>query len=600
MGRMRPGSRAGRGSGIVGLVPGLVWARGYRRSWLRGDVFAGVTVAAYLIPQVMAYAGVAGLTPVAGLWAMLPPLVIYALVGSSRQLSVGPESTTALMTATVVAPLAAGEPQRHAALAAALAVMVGLLAVAAWALRLGFVADLLSQPLLVGYRAGVAIIMIVGQLGKTSGVPVRGDTLYAEVASFVRNADRVQAGTVVLAAAALVFLFVLEWRFPKAPGPLLVVLLATGAVAAFHLDAHGIAVVGDIPAGLPRPALPAPGDLADLLVPALGVLFVGYTDNVLTARAFASRGGHPVDANQELLALGAANVGSGLVAGFPVSSSGSRTAIGAAAGSRTQLYSLVALGAVVAVLLFLRAGLARFPTAVLGAIVVYAAVRLIDLAGFRRLARFRRSELMLALTAMAGVLVFDVLYGILVAIGVSLADLLARVARPHDAILVRVPGLAGMHDIDDYPDARMIPGLVVYRYDSPLFFANAQDFKRRALAAVDTNAGRVDWFILNVEANVEVDITGLDAVEELRAELAGRGIVVALARVKQDLLDDLTAYGLADKIGADLLFPTLPAAVAAYGRAAPRAGSGSAAPPGDRGRGGPSKTVLPDAGPGVP
>ncbi len=562
--RWRASAGAGAGAGPAALLPGLAWLRGYQRSWLRGDLLAGVTVAAYLVPQVMAYAGVAGVAPVAGLWAIMPALTIYAFLGSSRQLSVGPESTTALMTATVVAPLAAGDPARYAALAAALAVAVGVLSMIAWVLRLGFVADLLSHPILVGYLAGVAVIMIAGQLTKISGVPVEGDNLASEVASFVRNIGQIQPGTAVLAGAALLILFLLQWQFPQVPGPLLVVVLATGAVGVFDLDAHGIAVVGDIPAGLPRPALPPLDELPGLLVPALGVLFVGYTDNLLTGRAFAARGGSQVDANSELLALGAANVGAGMVAGFPVSSSGSRTAIGAAAGSRTQLYSLVAVGVVAAVLLFLRPALAAFPTAVLGAIVIYAAVLLVDLGAFRRLAAFRRSELLLALAALAGVLAFDILYGILVAISVSLADLLARVARPHDAVLGRVPGLAGMHDIDDYPDARMIPGLVVYRYDSPLFFANAQDFKRRALASLDTSPAPVEWFVLNVEATVEVDITALDALEELRAELAGRGIVVGLAHVKQDLLDDLTAYGLVEKIGPDLFFPTLPVAVAAY------------------------------------
>ncbi|OHV41437.1 sulfate transporter [Pseudofrankia sp. EUN1h] len=549
------------------------WVRGYRRGWLRGDVLAGVTVAAYLVPQVMAYAGVAGLTPVAGLWAALPALALYAVFGSSRQLSVGPESTTALMTAAAVGPLAAGDPARYAALAAELALVVGLLALAARVARLGFVADLLSQPILVGYLAGVAVIMIVGQLGKTTGVPVTGANMYGELASFARHVGAAQMGTVVLAVTALVFLFLLRWRWPGGPAPLLAVVLATVAVAVFDLDAHGIAVVGDVPGGLPRPTPPAAADLARLVIPAFGVLFVGYTDNMLTARAFASRAGHgEIDANGELLGLGAANLGTGLLSGFPVSSSGSRTALGAAAGSRSQLHSLVAVGAVVGVLLFLRPALATFPTAVLGAIVIYAAVQLVDVAGFRRLARFRRSELLLALAALAGVLAFNILYGILIAVALSLADLLARVARPHDAILARVPEVDGMHDIDDYPDAELIAGLVVYRYDSPIFFANAQNFRRRALAAVDamTRQGPVEWFVLNMEANTEVDITGLDALEDLRVELTGRGIVVALARVKQELLDALVAHGVAGRIGTDLIFPTLPTAVAAYEEAVGR------------------------------
>src|SRR5512143_355864 len=545
-------------------VPGLIQLRGYQRCWLGGDVLAGITVAAYLVPQVMAYAELAGLPPVAGLWAIMPPLAIYAVLGSSRQLSVGPESTTALMAATVVAPLAAGNLGRYAELAAALAVVVGVLAVVAWALRLGFVADLLSQPILVGYLAGVAVIMMVGQLGKISGVPVEGDTLGAELASFIRGLDQLQVGTFLLGLATLLFLFAVQWQFPRAPGPLLAVLLATAAVAVFDLEAHGIAVIGEVPAGLPRPSLPPLGDFSKLLLPAVGVLLVGYTDNVLTARAFAAGGGYAVDANQDLLALGAANVGAGVFHGFPISSSGSRTAIGAASGSRTQLYSLIALASVIGVLLFLRPVLAHFPSAALGAIVIYAAVRLIDVAGFQRLAALRRSELLLAVAACAGVLVVDILYGILLAIALSVIDLLARVARPHDAILGRVPGLAGMHDVDDYPTAQLIPGLVVYRYDAPLFFANAQDFKRRALACVAEHDGPVDWFVLNVEANVEVDITALDALDELRANLTGRGVVFALARVKQDLRDDLQASGLADRIGPQRLFPSLPTAAAAY------------------------------------
>ncbi len=547
----------------LAALPGVASLRAYRRPWLRGDLLAGLTVAAYLVPQVMAYAGLAGLQPVAGLWAAVPALVIYAVLGSSRQLSVGPESTTALMTATVVAPLAAGNPTRYAALAAALAVLVGLMAIAAWALRLGFVADLLSHPILVGYLAGVAVIMIVGQLGKVTGVAVEGDTLIAEVGSFLRGLDQVQGATLGLAVLSLVFLFAVERWLPRAPGPLLAVLLGTAAVAVFDLEARGVAVVGPLPAAMPRPQLPVPGDVAALLLPAVGVLVVGYTDNVLTARAFAARRGYQVNANAELLALGAANIGAGTMAGFPVSSSGSRTAIGDASGSRTQLHSLVAAAGVIAVLFFARPALAMFPLAVLGAIVIYAAVHLVDMAGLRRLAAFRRSELLLALAATAGVLLFDILYGILVAVGLSVVELGARVARPHDAVLGFVPGVPGMHDVDDYPQAQTVPGLLVYRYDSPLFFANAQDFTRRALAAA-AEAGPIDWFVLNVEAIVEVDITALDALESVRRQLVDSGVVFALARVKHDLLDDLVAFGLADAIGADRLFPTLPTAVEAY------------------------------------
>ena len=545
--------------------PGLVRLRGYQRPWLRGDLVAGVTVAAYLVPQVMAYAGVAGLPPVTGLWAALPALACYAVLGSSRLVSLGPESTTALMTAVAIGPLAAGHPARYAALAATLALLVGLLAVVAWLARLGFIADLLSRPVLVGYLAGVALIMMAGQLGRLTGVRVTGESFIGQVISFAGRLAQVNPGDVVIAAAVLVFLFTAQSRWPRLPGPLAAVLLSTAVCAIFGLGRHGVALVGHIPAGLPTPGLPKVdlSDVRELILPALGVLLVAFSDDVLTARAF-ERGGEVIDANTELLALGVSNAGAGLLHGFPISSSGSRTAIGLAAGAHTQAYSLTALASVLGVLLFARPVLASFPEAALGAIVVYAAVRLIDVQAFRRLAAFRRSEFVLALAACAGVLIFDILYGVVTAVGLSVAELLWRVGRPHDAIQGLVPGLAGMHDVDDYPQAETIPGLVVYRYDAPLFFANAQDFRRRALAAAGHGPGQARWFVLNTEANVEVDFTALEAVEAVRAELSRRGTIFALARVKQDLLDDLRAYGLAEKIGTQRIFPTLPTAVAAY------------------------------------
>jgi sulfate permease, SulP family len=301
-----------------------------------------------------------------------------------------------------------------------------------------------------------------------------------------------------------------------------------------------------------------------MLIPAAGIAIVAFNDNVLTARTFAVRHGQDIDANAELRALGVCNVGAGLTQGFPVSSSGSRTALGDAVGSRTQLYSVVMLARVLVVMLFGRGVLATFPTAALGALVVYAALRLVDVPEFKRLRRFRRSELILALATTAAVLVFGVLYGVLVAIGLSILELLRRIARAHDGVLGFVPGLAGMHDVDDYPQANLVPGLLVYRYDAPLFFANAENFRERALAAVSDYPGRVEWFVLNAEANVEVDLTALDALDHLRSELERRGINFAMARVKQDMRDELEAAGLLEKIGEDNIYPTLPTAVEAY------------------------------------
>jgi sulfate permease, SulP family len=540
--------------------------RGYQRSWLRGDLLAGVTVAAYLVPQVMAYAEVAGLPAITGLWAAVAPLVAYAIFGSSRQLSVGPESSTALMTAAAVTVLVAGDQQNYAGTAAALALAVGAICLVCWLARLGFLANLLSHPVLIGYMAGIALLMIVSQLGKVSGIAVEGDSVLSELRFFVAHLGQVHLPTLLVAAGTFALLVALQRLLPRWPGPLIAMVLAAVAVAVLHLDQLGVKTVGTVPRGLPPASIPdfSTIDVGTLLPAALGVTIVAYTDNVVTGRAFAARRREVIDARQEFLALGAANLGAGLFSGFPVSSSGSRTVIGDAVGSRTQLYSLVTAAIVLLTMLFLGPALATFPLAALGALVMFAALRLIDFAELRRIARFRRSELFLALATTAAVLIFDVLYGIAVAVALSILDLLRRIARPHDGILGYVPGLAGMHDIDDYATGRQVPGLLVYRYDAPLFFANAEDFKHRALSSVEAADPPVEWFLLNAEANTEVDLTAVDALEEVRRTLAERGIVFALARVKFELREILASAGFIDRIGKDKVFMTLPTAVEAY------------------------------------
>ena len=540
--------------------------RGYQRRWLRGDILAGVTVAAYLVPQVMAYAQVAGLPAAVGLWSAVGSLVVYAILGSSRQLSVGPESSTALMTAAAVSVLVSGNQQRYAETAATLAIAVGALCVLAWLARLGFLASLLSHPVLIGYMAGIAVLMIVSQLGNISGIPVEGDSVLSQLRFFAAHLGQLHPPTLVVAAATFLIVLLFHRLLPKWPGLLIAMVLAAAAVAALDLNRAGVPTVGYIPQQLPPASIPdfTGIDFRALLPAALGVAIVAYSDNVVTARAFAAKRREAIDARQELLALGGANLAAGLFSGFPVSSSGSRTVIGDTLGSRTQLYSLVAAAVVLLTTVVLGPALAAFPLAALGAVVVFAALRLIDIAELRRIARYRRSELLLALATTAAVLILDVLYGIAVAVGLSILDLLRRIARPHDGILGYVPGIAGMHDVDDYATGRQVPGLLVYRYDAPLFFANADDFKRRALASVDAADTPVEWFLLNTEANIEVDLTAIDALDELRKTLADRGIVFALARVKTELRQALAAAGFIDRLGEHLLFMTLPTAVTAY------------------------------------
>lgn len=542
----------------------LGWLPGYERSWLRGDLLAGVTVAAYAIPQVMAYAEVAGLEAVTGLWALIGALLAYSLLGSSRVLSVGPESTTALMTAAAIGSVGVVGADR-ASLAVALCFGVALICLVGWAVGLDRLSDLLSRPVMVGYMAGIAVVMISSQYGKLTRLDIEGDGFLAETRSLLEQVSEIHWPTFTLGIGLALAMIAVNLRWPRAPVALGGMLLATALVAWTPLSEQGLETIGTIPTGIPSPTLPAVdlSVLQALLLPALGVALVAYSDNLLTARAFAQKG-EDVDGRRELLALGAVNVGSGLVSGFPVSSSGSRTAIAAAVGGRTQAASVATAVAIVAALVALRPVLEAFPTAALGAVVVYAATRLVDVAEFRRLLRFRHSEFALALATTASVLVLGVLEGIVVAVVLSSVDLLRRVARPHDAVLGFVPDLAGMHDVDDFPDAGTIPGLVVYRYDSPLFFANAEDFKDRALRSVREQTHPVRWFVLNAEANIEIDVTAADALESLRAELSADGVVFAMARLKQDLRDQLAPTGFLERVGEDRIFPTLPTSVAAY------------------------------------
>lgn len=548
-------------------LPGLKRLRSYRSAWLRGDVIAGITVAAYLVPQCLAYAELAGVQPIAGLWAILPPLLIYALLGSSPQLSVGPESTTAVMTAAAIMPLVAGDSSNYASLCSLLALLVGSVCCVAAFARLGFLADLLSKPILVGYMAGVAVIMIVGQLGKISGMSLKAESLFGQIGEFSGHLSEIHPPTLILAAAVLIFLLVVQRRFPNAPGPLLAVLLATSAVYLFDLNERGIAVIGEIPAGLPSLKVPrgfSSQQLVYLLSSAIGIALVGYSDNVLTARAFGAKNNYRIDGNQELLALGAVNIGNGIMQGFPVSSSGSRTAIGDSLGSRSQLFSLVAFLIVILVLLFLRPLLSLFPKAALGAIVIYAALRLIEISEFNRLRCFKTSEFRLALVTMFGVLATDILVGVGVAVGLSVVDLFARLMRPHDAVLGEVPNLAGLHDIEDWQGATTIPGLVLYRYDAPLCFANAENFRKRVIAAIEAEKVPVEWFVLNAEAILDIDITAVDMLKELHRELIGRGITFAMARVKQDLYQQLKKGDLSETISTERIYPTLEEAFEAF------------------------------------
>jgi SulP family sulfate permease len=562
---------------IGAALPGIRTLRHYQRGWLGPDVYAGISVVAYLVPQVMAYTALVGVPPVVGLWTALAALVAYAVLGSSRVLSSGPESTIALMTGTAIAPLVAADPDGAVALAAALSLIV-----AGWCLigrlaRLGVISDLLSQPLLVGYLAGAAVLMVVGQLGEMTGTDVEGNTLLAELRSFAEVVDDTDLLTIAVGMGTLGLLLLVHFLRPHWPATLIAVVAATVVCVVFDLGDHGVAVVGTIPTGLPTPSLPDVSweQLRSLLLPGLGIAVIGYSDTMLIARGFpapAEEGestSQDVDPQQELTAVSGVHLASGLMSGFPVSSSGTRTALAITAKAHTQLYSLVAAAVVVLVLFVAGPLIENLPQAALAAVVFYAAAKLVSWPEIVRLARFRTNELLLAVATMLGTILFGVLVGVGIAITLSVFEVILRLARPHEGVLGRVPGLAGMHDVDDYPDAETLPGLLVYRYDAPLFFANVGDMRRRALLAVDQENAAVPenpvrWLILNVEANVEIDITAADGLRDLHRDAEARGVCLGLARVKTDLRVPLERAGLTELIGEDMLFPTLPVAEEAY------------------------------------
>lgn len=547
------------------LVPGLWVFLEYERSFLRPDLVAGLTVGAMLVPQSMAYAELAGLPPSAGFDAVLLALVAYAFVGSSRHLGVGPEPGTAILAATGVGAIAAGDPARYGPLMATLAALVAVICLAGALLRLGFLAELLSKPVLVGYITGVGLTLISSQLGKATGISIRSDTFFGRVAELVRRADEVKPATLAVSAGALAVLILLRRYAPKLPGALIGVGLATLASLILDLPASGVRVVGPVPAELPVPHLPAltPSDLTKLLPTALGIALVGYTDNVLTARAVGAKAGYRVDANQELAALGIVNLCSSVSGGFPVSSSASRSAVPAALGSKTQLTSLVAAAFVVLAILALGPLLAQMPEPALAAVVLAAGIAIIDVGGLRRLWDVSKLELAIAVGGALGVMVFDVLNGVLIAVGASVLLAFARIALPHDAILAHAERLDGWVDADQY-GLQPTDGLLVYRFDAPLFFANANRFRERLRLMLEKNPGREEWVVLDFEGIGEVDATALEMLDELVTELSSSSVVLAVARANERALVRLERGGLLEPKGNLRAFPTINAAVRAF------------------------------------
>ena len=545
-------------------VPGVRVVRTYEKSWLRADLVAGVVLAAILVPQGMAYAELAGLPAVTGLYTTIACLVGYALFGPSRVLVLGPDSSISpLILAAIVPLLAGGDTGTAIALAGMLAVFVGLLEIGLGLGKLGFVADLLSKEVQVGYMNGLAITIIVSQLPKLFGFSTDGDGFIEDLSQCFQGLDQTDVTTLLIGAGVLAVLLALPRITKKVPAILVAVVGATVLTATLGLAAEGVATVGELPQGVPKPEVPWTdiSDVAPLMLAAMAITLVSLTDTIATATSFASRRGEEVEPDQEMVGMGAANVAAGLFQGFAVSTSGSRTAVAEESGAKSQFTGVVGAGMVLVLLLFLSSLLADLPQTALAAVVIAAAFTLTDLGALRRYRQVRKSALAISLVATAGVILFGVLQGIIVAVILAIFLFFRRNWWPHGAVLGEVEGLDGWHSTKVYPEARQVSGIVVYRWEAPLFFANAGQFRQQIRRLV--RDGQPDWVVLQCEAVTDVDVTAAEMLEKLDLELNDQGVHLAFAEMRERLQDLTLEYGLFETLDRDHFYPTIETAIEA-------------------------------------
>jgi high affinity sulfate transporter 1 len=551
-------------------LPGARALANYRVSWLRRDVLAGLVLSTLLVPQGMAYAELAGLPAITGLYTTILCLVGYALFGPSRILVLGPDSSLGPMIAATILPILGsnGSPERAIALASMLALIVGAIMIAAGIAKLGFVADLLSKPTQIGYMNGLALTILIGQLPKLFGFSTEANGLINEVHAFVHGlaSGKAVGAAVAIGVVSLALILALGRWLPRIPGVLVAVVVAIAASSAFDLAKHGVTLVGTLPKGFPPLTAPSPvSDLPLLVAGALGIALVALTDTISTASAFAARTGQEVDGNGEMIGIGAANVAAGFFQGFPVSTSGSRTAVAEQAGAKTQLTGVVGAGAIVLMLVLVPGLLKNLPNPTLAAVVIAASLSLADLPGTLRLWRQRRVEFLLSITAFLGVALLGVLQGIAVAVALSILNVFRRAWWPYQTTLGRVPGMPGHHDRQLHPEAKELPGLVIFRFDAPLFFANARTFRDqiRGLAAADP---RPQWIVIAAEPITDVDTTAADMLADLDEELNAAGTSLVFAELKDPVRVKLERYELIGPLDPHHFFATIDAAIDAYRR----------------------------------
>jgi SulP family sulfate permease len=553
-----------RERGPARLVPVLQQVKGYTAGRLRIDVVAGLTVAALTLPSSMAYAEVAGVPVTTGLYTLILPVLAYALLSSTPRTVVGPEGTVALVTGAAVAPLAGGDSGKWVALVSMLAIMTGLVFLLARVIKLGWMADYLSQAVLVGYIAGVAVVLIIGQISKLTGIPAADGNALQELWGYVRNLGDFNTATLVVGLISIVAIVVLTRFLPKWPSALLVVIGGIAAAWWLDLESRGVDLVGPVPAGLPPLGVPDVewSDVRSLVVPAIGIFLVSFSDAILISRAIAAKNKETVDANQELLAFGTSNVAAGFSAGMPIGASGSRTAVNDAMRVTSQVGGLVNASAVALILLFLTGPIQYLPTAVLAAIIIVASAGIIESKAWVTLRRSSRAEVLIGLVTLLLVLTVGVLEAIFIAVVLSLADVVRRVANPHDAVQGFVPSIARFGNVESHPDAEVMPGIVIYRLDDRMFFANCERVVRRIKAAVAAAPQPVHWLVWDVAGVPDTDSAAQVSLVDLKRWLHDRDIGLVFATMRESLREDLEAAEILDELGTENVFETVGAAVA--------------------------------------
>ncbi|MHC8308956.1 SulP family inorganic anion transporter [Pseudomonas sp. GT1P32] len=554
-------------AGLSRWLPGLRMLSRYKMAWLRHDIVAGLVLTTMLVPVGIAYAVASGVPGIYGLYATIVPLLAYALFGPSRILVLGPDSSLAAIILAVVLPLSGGDPHRAIALAGMMAIVSGIVCILAGVARLGFVTELLSKPIRYGYMNGIALTVLISQLPKFFGFSIESDgplrNLWAIATSVMDG--KTNWTTFMIGAATVVVILLLKDK-KRVPGILIAVAGATVAVGVLDLTTHNVAVLGSLPQGLPAFAIPwiSRADIVPVLIGGCAVALVSFADTSVLSRVYAARTKSYVDPNQEMVGLGVANLAGGLFQGFPISSSSSRTPVAEAAGAQTQIAGVVGALAVALLLVFAPDLLKNLPTSALAAVVIASAIGLIEVADLRRIYRIQRWEFWLSIVCTVGVAVFGAIEGIGLAIVVAVIEFLWDGWRPYSAVLGRAKGVQGYHDITRYPDARLIPGLVLFRWDAPLFFANAELFHDRVLDAVATSPTPVRWLVVAAEPVTSVDVTSADMLAELDETLNEAGITLCVAEMKDPVKDKLKRFGLFERFGEAAFFPTLAVAVSSY------------------------------------